>query len=104
MKLSDRLIIIVETKEQKDLDVPLKMARLRQWCEDIDTVQSAAMYDFVHVDVENCGKHQPTSFRQLLECFKEYKGVPHAHSQLRSPRYSQLSLASLPRAARLARD
>ena len=36
VKLSDKRIVIVETKGQEDLDVPLKMQRLRQWCEDIN--------------------------------------------------------------------
>ncbi|MFC1574329.1 DEAD/DEAH box helicase family protein, partial [Candidatus Latescibacterota bacterium] len=40
VKLSEKRIVIVETKGQEDLDVPLKMARLRQWCEDINRVQT----------------------------------------------------------------
>ncbi|MFH0792448.1 MAG: DEAD/DEAH box helicase family protein, partial [bacterium] len=45
VKLSDRRIVIVETKGQEDLDVPLKMARLHQWCEDINRVQTDVEYD-----------------------------------------------------------
>ena len=30
-------------------------------------------YDFVYVDEESFEKYKPTSFRQLLEAFKEYK-------------------------------
>ena len=74
VKLSDKRIVIVETKGQEDLDVPLKMARLRQWCEDINRVQSDVRYDFVYVDEESFEKYKPASFRQLLECFQEYKG------------------------------
>jgi type III restriction enzyme len=59
---------------QGDLDVPLKMARLAQWCEDINRVQTDVAYDFVYVNEESFEKHKPTSFRQLLEAFKEYKG------------------------------
>jgi type III restriction enzyme len=73
VKLSDKLIVIVETKGQEDLDVPLKMARLRQWCEDINRVQTDVEYDFVYVDQVGFDKYKPTSFRQLLEGFKEYK-------------------------------
>ena len=73
VKLSDKRIVIVETKGQEDLDVPLKMARLAQWCEDINRVQKEAAYDFVYVDEESFEKYKPTSFRQLLEAFKEYK-------------------------------
>jgi type III restriction enzyme len=73
-RMSDRRIVIVETKGQEDLDVPLKMARLRQWCEDINRVQKDVAYDFVYVDEKSFEKYKPTSFRQLLEGFKEYKG------------------------------
>ena len=50
VKLSARRIFIVETKGLEDLDVPLKMQRLRQWCEDINRVQADVVYDFVYVD------------------------------------------------------
>ena len=73
VKLSDRRIVIVETKGLEDLDVPLKTARLRQWCEDINRVQSDVEYDFVYVDQESFEKYQPSSFRQLLDGFREYK-------------------------------
>jgi len=75
VKLSDKRIAIVETKGQEDLDVPLKMARLQQWCEDVNRLQTAVEYDFVYVDEESFEKFKPSSFRQLLEGFKEYKGV-----------------------------
>ncbi len=74
VKLSDKRIFIVETKGQEDLDVPLKMQRLRQWCEDINRVQTDVKYDFVYVDQESFEKYKPTSFRQLIDGFREYKG------------------------------
>jgi type III restriction enzyme len=55
------------------LDVPLKMMRLKQWCEDINRVQSNIVYDFVYVDEESYQKHHPLTFRQLLDGFREYK-------------------------------
>ena len=73
VKLSDKRVFIVETKGQEDLDVPLKMARLRQWCEDINRVQADVQYDFVYVDQESFEKYKPTSFRQLIDGFREYK-------------------------------
>jgi len=73
VKLSDKQIYIVETKGQEDLDVPLKMQRLRQWCEDINQVQSDVTYDFVYVDMENFERYKPASFRQLTEIFQEYQ-------------------------------
>jgi type III restriction enzyme len=72
VKLSATRIVIVETKGQEDLDVPLKMERLRQWCEDINRVQSNVTYDFVYVDEESFEKYKPTSFRQLVAGFREY--------------------------------
>ncbi|MDO9542037.1 MAG: type III restriction endonuclease subunit R, partial [Kiritimatiellia bacterium] len=73
VKLSDKRIVIVETKGQEDLDVPLKMARMRQWCEDINRVQADVKYDFIYVDQESFDKYKPTSFRQLVDGFREYK-------------------------------
>jgi len=75
VKLSDKRIAIVETKGLEDLDVPLKMARLRQWCEDINRVQTDVEYDFVYVDEESFEKYKPASFKHLMEGFREYKGL-----------------------------
>jgi type III restriction enzyme len=73
VKISDTYIVIVETKGQEELDIPYKIARLRQWCEDINRVQSDVKYDFVYVDQENFEKFKPASFRQLVDGFREYK-------------------------------
>ena len=74
VKLSAREIFIVETKGQEDLDVPLKMARLRQWCEDINQAQEQMKYGFVYVDQESFEKYRPNSFRKLVDGFREYQG------------------------------
>lgn len=74
VKLSNKRIVIVETKGQEDLDVPLKLERLRQWCEDINRVQTDVEYDFVYVDEEGFEKYKPTSFKHLMDGFREYKG------------------------------
>jgi type III restriction enzyme len=73
VKLADKKIVIVETKGLEDLDVPLKMDRLRQWCEDINRVQAEVTYDFVYVDQQSFEQYKPSSFRQLLDGFREYK-------------------------------
>jgi type III restriction enzyme len=65
VKLSVKRIVIVETKGQEDLDVPLKMQRLRQWCADINRVQSDVEYDFVYVDQESFEQYKPASFTQI---------------------------------------
>ena len=73
VKLSDGRVIVVETKGQEDLDVPPKMQRLRQWCEDINSIQSDVAYDFVFVDQKGFEKYSPKSFSELLANFREYK-------------------------------
>ena len=73
VKLSDKRIVIAETKGHEDLDVPLKMERLRQWCEDINRVHPDVAYDFIYVDEESFEKYKPKSFRQLVDGFREYK-------------------------------
>ena len=73
VKLSNERIFIVETKGQVDTDVPLKMERLRQWCTDINRVQTDVKYDFVYVDQESFERYKPTSFQQLVDGFREYQ-------------------------------
>lgn len=73
VKVSDEEVFIVETKGQADLDVPRKMERLRQWCEDMNHVQLDVKYDFVYVDQEGFEKYKPASFRELAKGFTEYK-------------------------------
>lgn len=73
VKVSSNEIAIVETKGQEDLDVPLKIERLKQWCEDINLIQTEVRFDFVFVDEESFEKYRPTSFKSLMKSFLEYK-------------------------------
>jgi type III restriction enzyme len=73
VKESSGSYYVVETKGMEDLDVPLKMKRLRQWCEDINRVQRKAKYDFVYVDQDSFEKYKPQSFKELTDGFKQYK-------------------------------
>ena len=73
VKLTDGRVVIVETKGQQDLDVPLKMARLRQWCEDINKVQTETDLGFVFVDDAGFEKYQPKTFVDLFAAFGEYR-------------------------------
>ena len=73
VKLTDGRIVVVETKGQEDLDVPQKLHRLRQWIEDINTMQTDVTYDFVYVDQEGFEKYVPKSFTDVLAGFREYK-------------------------------
>jgi len=73
VKLPDNRVVVVETKGLEDTDVALKMERLHQWCEDINRVQSEVVYDFAYVDEESFERYKPTSFKQLIDSFREYK-------------------------------
>tara|TARA_R100000789_G_scaffold79794_1_gene75072 strand:+ start:4461 stop:7145 length:2685 start_codon:yes stop_codon:yes gene_type:complete len=73
VKLDDSNIFIVETKGLEDLDVPLKTARLKQWCEDINRVQPDVKYDFVFVDEESFSSFSPKTFTELSANFRQYK-------------------------------
>ena len=73
VKLINGGICIVETKGQADLDVPPKMERLRQWCEDVNRAQKDVRYDFVYVNEENFNKYKPGSFKRLIQNFREYQ-------------------------------
>ena len=73
VKLSDGQIVVVETKGLPDLDVPLKMQRLRQWCEDVNALQPDVDYDFVYVEQESFEKYKPKSFKDVLNGFHDYR-------------------------------
>jgi len=73
VKVSEKEIVIVETKGQEDLDVPLKMERLKLWCEDINNLQDQVKFDYVFVPQEDYEQYRPQSFKSLMEGFVEYK-------------------------------
>jgi type III restriction enzyme len=73
VKLTDRKIVIVETKGLEDLDVPLKLVRLKQWCEDVNRVQSEVAYDFVFVGQDEFEKYKPKNFGDVTNAFLNYK-------------------------------
>jgi type III restriction enzyme len=75
VKTNDKEIFIVETKGLEDLDVPLKMERLRKWCEDINNSQNKIVFDFVFVDEESFERYAPKSFKELATNFNKYKSV-----------------------------
>jgi type III restriction enzyme len=73
VKVNDREIYIVETKGQEELDLPLKMGRLKQWCEDVNAAQGDVRYGFVYVDQESYEKYRPKSFADVVKAFREYQ-------------------------------
>jgi len=73
IKLKDGRVFVVETKGLKDLDVPLKMKRLRQWCEDVNAAQKTMIFNFIYIDEKGFERYRPSSFAQLVENFREYQ-------------------------------
>ncbi len=73
IKASEKAIYIVETKGREDLDVPLKMRRLKQWCDDINALHTDTRFDFIYVDEESFKKYNPKTFKSVVESFREYK-------------------------------
>jgi type III restriction enzyme len=73
VKLADGRVVVVETKGRKELDVPQKMARLAQWCADVNQAQKQVVYDYVFVDEEGFTNYRPDSFEKLMEGFRQYR-------------------------------
>jgi type III restriction enzyme len=82
VKVSDKKTFVVETKGLEDLDDPLKIKRLRQWCEDVNATHSDVEFDFVYVDQETFDKltgatgrteNELATFSDLVTRFTAYK-------------------------------
>lgn len=79
VRTKDGVVWIVETKGRAELDLPQKMARLKQWCANATEAEKASdsnkRYDFVFVDQNSFEKHAPTNFAALAASFTDYKGT-----------------------------
>jgi type III restriction enzyme len=76
VKTPDKTVWIVETKGRAELDLPQKMARLRQWCADATEASKAEggqRFRFVYVDQGGFQRNPPTSFAALAAGFTEYQ-------------------------------
>ena len=73
MRTTDGAVWIVETKGREELDLPQKMARLRQWCADATAADQGVTYGFVDVDEEGFAKHAPATFAALTASFTTYQ-------------------------------
>jgi len=70
----DGMVWLVETKGRQELDLPQKMARLRQWCADATAAEdNGQRYDFVFVDQNGFEQHTPKTFTALAAGFTEYR-------------------------------
>lgn len=75
VKLPGNNVVIVETKGHVDIDVPLKMERLRQWCDDVNKVKHDNQFDFVYVNQESFERDRPADFTTLMDAFRDYKDI-----------------------------
>ena len=82
VKVSDTKTFVVETKGLEDLDDPLKIKRLRQWCIDVNASHSDVEFDFVYVDQEKFDRltgadgrsqNELATFSDLVSSFTAYK-------------------------------
>lgn len=77
VRTTDKTVWLVETKGRAELDLPQKMARLKQWCADATTAEeSGQQYDFVFVDQNGFEKHAPKTFAALAASFTDYQQQP----------------------------
>jgi len=76
VRTKDGAVWIVETKGREELDLPQKMRRLDQWCQDATEAskdEGGTRYGFVYVDQESFEQHKPTTFAGLVSAFREYQ-------------------------------
>ena len=67
---------VIETKGREELDLPRKMARLAQWCDDATAASRAEggpAYRFVYVDQEGFERHALATLTELATMFREYQ-------------------------------
>jgi type III restriction enzyme len=57
----------------EDLDVPLKMERLANWCNDVNKLDKSKKYDYLFVDQETYEKYKFSYFHKLIHTFAKYK-------------------------------
>ena len=73
VKDADGTVTIIETKGLEELALPLKMARLKQWCEDVNALQDETVFTFAYVDEQSFRRHSPRSFADIRSSFTEYQ-------------------------------
>lgn len=71
IKYKENEVYIVETKGREDLDDPLKINRLAQWCEDINKLEGNTKYNWLYVKEEEYQKYKVNSFEELCNLYKQ---------------------------------
>ncbi len=69
VKKTEKEIFIIETKGREDLDDPLKISRLSQWCNDANKRQNKIEYKMLYVKQEEWEKYKPKGFDEAVRLF-----------------------------------
>jgi type III restriction enzyme len=78
VRTAEGRVFIIETKGREELDLPQKMARLRQWCADATAASQETggpAYGFVYVDQLGFERNTPKSFAALAASFTDFKAA-----------------------------
>ena len=76
VRTTEGTVWIIETKGRAEIDVPQKMARLRQWCADATAASAAddgVTYRMAFVDQKGFERHTPKTMAALAASFTEYQ-------------------------------
>lgn len=73
VKSDTKTVHIVETKGREDLDDPLKIKRLEQWCEDANSRQKKMVYKMLYVRQEDWEKFKPKNWKDITKIFNKYE-------------------------------
>lgn len=71
VKTDEKTVYIVETKGREDLDDPLKIKRLAQWCDDANARQKKIVYKMLYVKQEDWEKYKPNTWKKVIAVFEK---------------------------------
>src|SRR3989339_928649 len=66
VKTDAKTVYIIETKGREDLDDPLKIKRLAQWCDDASARQQKITYKMLYVKQEEWDKYKPKNWSDVV--------------------------------------
>lgn len=69
VKKTENEFWVVETKGREDTDDPHKIERLKQWCEDVNKMDTGMRYGWLYVKQEEYEKYPPADFSKALHLF-----------------------------------
>ena len=72
VKRNETEIYIIETKGLEDLDVPLKIERLDQWCKDVNAKNTEITFHWLFVKDDEFREKIPRNFQELIKRFYKY--------------------------------